>query len=79
VRAGLMLDVNEFAVEYVTAIDPGPRDVVVQIGASGVCHSDVSVLNGDAGCHPPLSWVTKAQAPSTGWAARCPASRSATA
>jgi S-(hydroxymethyl)glutathione dehydrogenase/alcohol dehydrogenase len=48
-----MLDVNEFAVEDVTTIEPGPKDVVVRIGASGVCHSDVSVLNGDAGMPPP--------------------------
>jgi len=25
---------------------PGPRDVVVQLGASGVCHSDLSLKNG---------------------------------
>ena len=24
----------------------GPRDVVVEIGASGVCHSDLSITNG---------------------------------
>ncbi len=26
--------------------DPGPREVIVRIGAAGVCHSDVSVING---------------------------------
>jgi S-(hydroxymethyl)glutathione dehydrogenase/alcohol dehydrogenase len=49
-----MSDVGEFVVEDVTVLDPGPRDVVVAIGASGVCHSDVSVLNGDAGLAPPV-------------------------
>ncbi len=53
-RAGVMLGVGEFAVEDVAVLDPGPRDVVVEIGASGVCHSDVSVLNGDAGYPPPV-------------------------
>jgi S-(hydroxymethyl)glutathione dehydrogenase/alcohol dehydrogenase len=49
-----MSGVDEFAVEDVTVLDPGPRDVVVEIGASGVCHSDVSVLTGDAGLPPPV-------------------------
>src|SRR5664280_3064968 len=26
--------------------DPGPNEVRVQIGAAGVCHSDLSVING---------------------------------
>ena len=26
--------------------DPGPRDVVVRLGASGVCHSDLSIIDG---------------------------------
>jgi len=33
-------------VETVDALPPGPHDVVVQIGASGVCHTDLAVLNG---------------------------------
>ena len=53
-RAGVMSGVDEFAVEDVSVLDPGPRDVVVEIGASGVCHSDVSVLNGDAGYPAPV-------------------------
>ena len=53
-RAGLMIAVDEFVVEDVTALDPGPKDVVVQVGASGVCHSDVSVLKGDARMPPPV-------------------------
>ena len=26
--------------------DPGPTEVKVEIGAAGVCHSDLSVING---------------------------------
>jgi S-(hydroxymethyl)glutathione dehydrogenase/alcohol dehydrogenase len=33
-------------VEDVTPLVPGPRDVVVRIGASGVCHSDLSIVHG---------------------------------
>lgn len=36
----------ELSVETVTPTDPGPRDVVVRIDASGVCHSDQSVIDG---------------------------------
>jgi S-(hydroxymethyl)glutathione dehydrogenase / alcohol dehydrogenase len=54
VRAGLTLGVDEYAVEDVTSLPPGPRDVVVRIGASGVCHSDLSVLNGAVGLTGPM-------------------------
>ncbi|HET9730745.1 MAG TPA: Zn-dependent alcohol dehydrogenase [Acidimicrobiia bacterium] len=33
-------------IENVEPTPPGPRDVVVQLGASGVCHSDLSLKNG---------------------------------
>lgn len=47
-RAALFTGVDEpLSVEKVTPAGPGPFDVVVTIGASGVCHSDLSVLNGD--------------------------------
>lgn len=41
------------SVEEVTPIDPGPHDVVVRIEASGVCHSDLSVVDGTLGFPPP--------------------------
>ena len=41
------------SVEEVTPIDPGPTDVVVRIEASGVCHSDLSVVTGVLGFPPP--------------------------
>ena len=34
------------AIEDVEPMPPGPGDVVVSVGASGVCHSDLSVMNG---------------------------------
>jgi S-(hydroxymethyl)glutathione dehydrogenase / alcohol dehydrogenase len=47
VRAAIFVGVDQPAsIEEVTPLDPGPGDVVVRVGASGVCHSDLSVLNG---------------------------------
>ena len=40
-------------VEDVTPAEPGPRDVVVRITASGICHSDLSVINGTLPMPPP--------------------------
>jgi S-(hydroxymethyl)glutathione dehydrogenase/alcohol dehydrogenase len=40
-------------VEDVTPTDPGPRDVVVHVKASGICHSDLSVINGTLPMPPP--------------------------
>lgn len=34
------------SVEEIELADPGPRDVVVRMAASGVCHSDLSVKSG---------------------------------
>ncbi len=45
-RAAMFTGTLELSVEDVTPLDPGPSDVVVRIGASGVCHSDVSAANG---------------------------------
>jgi alcohol dehydrogenase len=35
------------SVETVTLADPGPGEVLVRIAAAGLCHSDLSVINGD--------------------------------
>src|SRR5437667_9255226 len=39
-------DGQRLALEQLTPNPPGPRDVVVEIGASGVCHSDLSIMRG---------------------------------
>jgi len=53
-RAAIFVEQDgDLAVEDVTATDPGPRDVVVQVTASGVCHSDLSVINGTLPMPPP--------------------------
>ncbi len=39
-------DATSLSLEQVKPSPPGPRDVVVQIGASGVCHSDLSIMRG---------------------------------
>ncbi|HEV8298806.1 MAG TPA: Zn-dependent alcohol dehydrogenase [Acidimicrobiales bacterium] len=45
---------QDLSVEDVTAIEPGARDVVVRIDASGVCHSDLSIMDGKLPVPPPL-------------------------
>jgi S-(hydroxymethyl)glutathione dehydrogenase/alcohol dehydrogenase len=46
-KAALCLELDQpLSVEDVTPLDPGPGDVIVRITASGVCHSDLSVING---------------------------------
>ena len=37
---------HHLSVEKVDPLPPGPHDVVVRVGASGVCHTDVAVLSG---------------------------------
>ena len=37
---------KSLAIEELKPNPPGPRDVVVEIGASGVCHSDLSIMRG---------------------------------
>jgi S-(hydroxymethyl)glutathione dehydrogenase/alcohol dehydrogenase len=39
-------DATSLAFEDLKPNPPGPRDVVVEIGASGVCHSDLSIMRG---------------------------------
>src|SRR6195256_755898 len=39
-------------IENIDPAPPGPRDVVVELGASGVCHSDLSLKNGYVGIMP---------------------------
>ncbi len=39
-------DPKSLAFEDLKPNPPGPRDVVVDIGASGVCHSDLSIMRG---------------------------------
>jgi S-(hydroxymethyl)glutathione dehydrogenase/alcohol dehydrogenase len=41
-------------IEEVTPLPPGPGDAVVEISASGVCHTDLSVLEGALPYPPPL-------------------------
>jgi S-(hydroxymethyl)glutathione dehydrogenase/alcohol dehydrogenase len=46
-KAALYLgDATRLALEQVKPDPPGPRDVVVEVGASGVCHSDLSIMRG---------------------------------
>ena len=37
---------GDLTIEELEPTPPGPRDVIVDLGASGVCHSDLSLKNG---------------------------------
>src|SRR5207244_12412771 len=53
-RAAVSVDQDQpLIIAEMTPLDPGPGDVVVEIGASGVCHSDVSATNGTLPLPPP--------------------------
>jgi S-(hydroxymethyl)glutathione dehydrogenase/alcohol dehydrogenase len=53
-RAAVYVEQDQpLIIEDVTPLDPGPGDVVVEIGASGVCHSDLSATNGTLPLPPP--------------------------
>jgi S-(hydroxymethyl)glutathione dehydrogenase/alcohol dehydrogenase len=39
-------DASKLAIEELKPNPPGPRDVLVEVGASGVCHSDLSIMRG---------------------------------
>src|ERR1700681_2439404 len=46
-RAAVFVETGgPLSIENLEPAPPGPRDVVVQLGASGVCHSDLSLKNG---------------------------------
>lgn len=45
-RAAVARDIGKLSVENVERPRPGPGEVLVRVGASGVCHTDLSLLNG---------------------------------
>ena len=46
-RAGVFVGINQpLSLEDLTPLPPGPHDVVVQIDASGVCHTEAAVIGG---------------------------------
>jgi len=46
-RAALFTETGgPLSIEDLEPTPPGPRDVVIEVGASGVCHSDLSLKNG---------------------------------
>jgi S-(hydroxymethyl)glutathione dehydrogenase/alcohol dehydrogenase len=53
-RAAIFTEQNgPMSVEDVTPVEPGPRDAIVHITASGVCHSDLHVISGALPMPPP--------------------------
>jgi S-(hydroxymethyl)glutathione dehydrogenase/alcohol dehydrogenase len=54
-RAAVFLERDQpLSIEDVDPIDAGPTDVIVRVTASGVCHSDLSVINGTLPAGPEI-------------------------
>lgn len=54
-KAAILTEFNQpLVIEDVKPLAPGPRDVVVRIEASGVCHSDLTAATGGIPVAPPL-------------------------
>jgi S-(hydroxymethyl)glutathione dehydrogenase/alcohol dehydrogenase len=52
-RAAIFVEQHQnLSLENVTALTPGPRDVIVDVRASGVCHSDQAVIDRMPGGNP---------------------------
>ena len=52
-RAAIFVEQGQdLSLEDVTALTPGPRDAVVRVHASGVCHSDQAVIDRMPGGNP---------------------------
>ena len=46
-RAAVFVGTEQpLSIEDVKPARPGARDVIVEVGASGVCHSDLSIMRG---------------------------------
>jgi S-(hydroxymethyl)glutathione dehydrogenase / alcohol dehydrogenase len=46
-KAAVLREVNKpLTIEDVQVGRPGPREVVIRTGAAGLCHSDLSAMNG---------------------------------
>ena len=46
-KAAVLRETNKpLTIEEVLLDRPGPREVIVRTGAAGLCHSDLSVMNG---------------------------------
>jgi S-(hydroxymethyl)glutathione dehydrogenase/alcohol dehydrogenase len=49
VRAAVLNAIGDDKLEMrddVTTVDPGPHEVRIRVRASGICHSDLSAMNG---------------------------------
>src|SRR5271170_2549773 len=54
-RAAVLRQVGKpLSVETVDPLPPGPNDVIVELTASGICHSDLSIATGTLGDWAPM-------------------------
>ena len=53
-RAAVVREINQLAIEEVTLDPPKAHEVLVRIRAAGVCHSDLHTYRGELRAMPPL-------------------------
>ena len=61
-------DSRPLSLETVTLDPPGRDEVLVAVKAAGLCHSDLSVINGDRPRPLPMAWVMRRRGWSRRWA-----------
>ncbi|MDH6198601.1 S-(hydroxymethyl)glutathione dehydrogenase/alcohol dehydrogenase [Mycobacterium frederiksbergense] len=52
-KAAILREPGSLVIEDVTRAAPGPQEVVVQIAAAGLCHTDLHFLDGHMACPTP--------------------------
>lgn len=55
------------SIETILVPDPGPGEVLIDVQACGVCHTDLHYRQGRSTTTGPSSWVTKPRGPSKQW------------
>jgi S-(hydroxymethyl)glutathione dehydrogenase/alcohol dehydrogenase len=54
-KAAVLIDIGmPLSVEDVTPLDPGPHDVMLEVRAAGVCHTDLGAADGKRPYPPPM-------------------------
>lgn len=52
---------DDFTWEPLVLDDPGPGEALIRLIATGLCHTDLSVLAGNLPTPCPQSWATRAR------------------
>ena len=62
---------GQLEIEDISIDSPGPREVLIDTKAAGLCHSDLHFMEGLYPTPAPLCWVTSRQASWPKWVPTC--------